>query len=705
VTPLRPALLAAYRDLSALRYDYPLVLVESASQSDFARSLSDSIDDVLREVAPPGPAGERMRQHVLRLEARIRARVADGAKGSLDELWKLTAQELCSEPGVEDDGLEDSLRGARAALRVDGDLVDCGEELAPALVQHAWQAVERARSEATLAVLDGLVAKLSDVLAVDFLKSADARSPRRIERSIGAHHAAAFDFGTWSDLLKRPEQRLSSERRQRIQRTLAVLESQRFFARSGPAGGKAGRPEPLGFVFRSCANAAEAFRERSGEMAELVRAMAIAELEIANRYREEVHDELFARFDETWLEPADLARFPSYLVSLPVKEGTAREMTRILELLDSGLPMKVVFRTDDILAVAPGSVAGPGRGSAPLASLAVALGDSYVLQAASSSLFQVRDRIREGLTRSGPALFSVYVGSAEQAPELPPYLRAATAMQSRAFPTFSYDPAAGGDWTARFRLEDNPQPEKDWPIDRLEYEGESLRRSGEDVAFTFVDFASCDRRCEGYFRRVARSDWDESLVPVSTHLAPAEDETPGGRPYVWLADEQDVLHRYVVDRMLIRAARRCRERWRGLQELCGVRDERLRHRLEQERAAWERERAEASAVPEPRSTQAAPDPAAQAGAPGDVEPEGDPDQAYIETTRCTTCDECTQRNPKMFAYDENKQAYIADLDAGTYRDLVEAAESCQVSIIHPGKPRNPQEPGLAELLERAQPFL
>ena len=62
-------------------------------------------------------------------------------------------------------------------------------------------------------------------------------------------------------------------------------------------------------------------------------------------------------------------------------------------------------------------------------------------------------------------------------------------------------------------------------------------------------------------------------------------------------------------------------------------------------------------------------------------------------------------NDRMFKYDANKQAYIADPDAGTYRELVEAAESCQVAIIHPGKPRNPHEPGLEELLERAQPFL
>ena len=58
----------------------------------------------------------------------------------------------------------------------------------------------------------------------------------------------------------------------------------------------------------------------------------------------------------------------------------------------------------------------------------------------------------------------------------------------------------------------------------------------------------------------------------------------------------------------------------------------------------------------------------------------------------------------MFAYNENKQAYVADITAGTYAQLVEAAESCQVSIIHPGKPRNPNEPDLAELMRRAEAF-
>jgi ferredoxin len=186
-------------------------------------------------------------------------------------------------------------------------------------------------------------------------------------------------------------------------------------------------------------------------------------------------------------------------------------------------------------------------------------------------------------------------------------------------------------------------------------------------------------------------------------------------------DEADLLSRLVVDERLMRAALRCSEAWHRLQGLGGIHDSRTERRLELERQAWEeahrRELAAATSAVPAAATQAAAtvlaaapaatSSAAESPAAAVVEPEParNPDEAYIETIRCSTCNECTQINPRMFAYDENKQARIADLRAGTYRQLVEAAESCQVSVIHPGKPWDPREPGLEELLERAKPFL
>ena len=77
---------------------------------------------------------------------------------------------------------------------------------------------------------------------------------------------------------------------------------------------------------------------------------------------------------------------------------------------------------------------------------------------------------------------------------------------------------------------------------------------------------------------------------------------------------------------------------------------------------------------------------------------------YIDSERCTTCNECTNLNKKMFAYNANKQAYVKDPKAGTFAQLVQAAEKCPVSAIHPGTPINPKEKDLEKWLKRAQAF-
>ncbi|HEX2716972.1 MAG TPA: 2-oxoacid:acceptor oxidoreductase family protein [Gemmatimonadaceae bacterium] len=79
-------------------------------------------------------------------------------------------------------------------------------------------------------------------------------------------------------------------------------------------------------------------------------------------------------------------------------------------------------------------------------------------------------------------------------------------------------------------------------------------------------------------------------------------------------------------------------------------------------------------------------------------------EAYIDSDRCTTCNECTNLNKKMFAYNANKQAYVKDAKAGTFAQLVQAAEKCPVSAIHPGTPLNPKEKDLQKWLKRAQGF-
>jgi uncharacterized Fe-S cluster protein YjdI len=159
-------------------------------------------------------------------------------------------------------------------------------------------------------------------------------------------------------------------------------------------------------------------------------------------------------------------------------------------------------------------------------------------------------------------------------------------------------------------------------------------------------------------------------------------------PFAYAIDGEQTLHKLVVDEKVVHLARQCADAWHRLQEL---------DRPRRERSAPPR----GQAAPAPEQPAAAPDAAA---AEPPVEEQRAPGEPYIETARCSSCNECVNLNGRMFAYNENKQAFIANPDAGTFRELVEAAESCQVAIIHPGKPRNPEEAGLDELLKRAEPF-
>ncbi|NQV83298.1 MAG: ferredoxin, partial [Rhodospirillales bacterium] len=537
-----------------------------------------------------------------------------------------------------------------------------------------------------------------------------------LKRSVGSVYEDAFDFEAMSDILGSSfvNGAVPDKRRRRIRAALSALKSQKFFEVDG--GGA------HNFVFDRPTRALEAFYERLPEMVDLIKAMTIARLEIEGRYKEETHDAFFRRFDERFVEPDDLGRFPSYLVCLRNGADAKTEKAMLTEVLSSGLPMKVLVQSDDILEDASIMSARFSLGvrGAQLAAMAVGLNNAFVLQSSGSALYRMRDSILGGLKNGQPALFSIFSGLAgaspgpvRNTPETPPYLRAAAALESRAFPAFVFDPARGDDWASRFSIDENPQAGSEWPVHHFCYEDDNLQKISEDIAFTFVDFAAVDGRFGENFADVPRSEWQGAMVPVDTFLKLDAKAAAEKVPYILMIDENNTLHKVIVDVTLLEAAHRCRKMWRNLQELGGVDNSHARNLLAKEKGLWEQEKEKernlealrSHSVPVPATSA----PEQTAPVPVDTEQDDEPAPApsgepYIETPRCTTCDECTQINNRMFAYDDNKQAFIADPDAGTFRQLVEAAESCQVAIIHPGKPKNPDEPNLDEIMARAEAF-
>jgi ferredoxin len=114
------------------------------------------------------------------------------------------------------------------------------------------------------------------------------------------------------------------------------------------------------------------------------------------------------------------------------------------------------------------------------------------------------------------------------------------------------------------------------------------------------------------------------------------------------------------------------------------------------RAAAAQAAAPAAAAPEEAVVEAPPVP--------EEEEEEAAEEAWIDSVLCTTCNDCTDINPQLFVYNANKQALIGDVRAGTYAQMVQAAEKCPSKCIHPGKPLDPNEPNLDQLIARAKPF-
>jgi hypothetical protein len=690
-------LLAPYRDLGALRHDFPLVLIKGADAADCARPLSSLVDGLLKDVAPRGVEGERLRRHGLQLERNIRREVDAGAGGTLAELWETAAAGLGAREG---ETLEQVLNYAGGSLRADGEVLGCTPQMPARLITHAWRATSRARARRFRGEVGRLTLRLSDILRAAFSHSQAGRLPESLKAALGGPHQDAFDFEALSRIVGKgaPRDELPPARRARLEKTLAVLQSQRFFATHEDAEDAA----VYTFEFENCAAAAHAWRKRLDEVTALVKAISIAELEVDGRYVEAEHDLLFDTFDASALGADDLARFPDYLVCIPPERNDAAENAGLMDLLSSGFPLKVLVQTGDLLedsAIGTAHFAFGVR-SARLATAAMGLGGMYVLQSTSSNLPALRHEIARGLECRGPALFSIYTGNAADAP-LPAYLSTAAAMESRAFPAFVYDAAAGGNWATRFSLANNPQPEDDWPVETLTWCDDAQQRIDQPCAFTFADFVLCDPRHARHFALVPRANWNDAMLPIVEWLALDESAAALHVPCLLTVDADDTLQRVIADAKVIQATRRCLLLWHRLQEHGGVHDSHAERLLAREKAAW----AATQQVIAAASAPAPPAPAAATAAEPEVAaPAHSRDEAWIETSRCPSCNECNLINDRMFAYDERKQAYIKDITAGTYRQLVEAAESCQVAIIHPGKPRDPNEPGLEELLARAEPF-
>ncbi len=346
--------------------------------------------------------------------------------------------------------------------------------------------------------------------------------------------------------------------------------------------------------------------------------------------------------------------------------------------------------------------------------IAMAHRTTYVMQSTIAQPAHMIEGFVRGLRTRRPALFNIYsscqpehgIGDDMSAHQ------AKLAVESRAYPIFRYDPEAGETPEECFDLEGNPAPDDDWPTYELRYKDRGRERSME-VPMTFVDFAITEARFRKHFRMAPRDTWNESMVPLAEFLEQDEGEREGRFPFVWSVDRKGELTRLMVDASMVASCEDRRHFWRMLRSLAGTdrpeisRDEvasEVRREVVANLAANLMRLAEdgEAAAPEPAlALGAEAQPAAASESPQQA---GDAMAPWIDTEDCTSCDECVQLNPQIFAYDERGKAFLKDPAGGPYRDLVKAAERCTAQVIHPGLPRDRGEKDVDKWIKRAEKY-
>lgn len=756
-----PSLIVPYLSADTLRFDYPLVLDAAATGvKTLVRPMFDALWAEV-EAIDPSQSKRVLRDNVARLERQVH-RALEGATGPVDSRAALAraSQAMIAELSLENSSADD-LRADLAQLTArlgDTRLLPYGPTAGWSLLAFTinW---ERRRRSATFRVrLEGLIRGVVSKLEVEERSGSHGNGKANGSGLGGVSHL--IDTSALSRLpgRRRGGLAMSPERRQRLLDAVQLLKGASDTINAAPITvvvpqGEAPllpddanwsvveRPAP-------CEAALEVFAEAATGVARVFRAVRTAELELEQSGDLTAADAWLDRFDWTAFSRDELLLVPPVVAFETLRNLATGGMASLSRLILSGRPIHVVVPVRPAANPAASDWTFGGGYRLEAGQMGISHRVGFVQQSSTARPLHLVEGLVKGLRHTGAALHLVAVSSVERGKRalVGGLMCANAAIEARAWALFHYDPAAGGSWARRLSVHGNPQPEADWSVS-----------SDTGDAFTFADYALLIRNLRPHLTSLEGVEApDGGLVPVSEMLAEPEDR-PGRVPYVVGLDRDGGAHKLAVSRALLLACRDRMGAWHALRELAGIRNElaeqaslaareqaeqAFQHKLAQleaeHTAAISAARTEAAggamrrlaealvsgkvssmasgtvvawttplspaAPAAPESTPAVGEPAAAQAAVEDDEDLEIPADPWIDTPLCTTCNDCMAINAQVFIYDQNQQAIIGDANAGTFEEIVEAAEKCPAKCIHPGQPKNPDEPGMADLIERAAKF-
>ncbi|MDI6748895.1 MAG: 2-oxoacid:acceptor oxidoreductase family protein [Rhodocyclaceae bacterium] len=640
----------------------------------------------------------------------------------------------------------------------DGACLGCGEKTAIHLFTSTVTALMQPRVKAFVAKLDDLIARLEQHMRIKLASAVDLTDTTAVVKAVEATGQHDLTLSNLAAKLteNKPSQLLDPVWVKNTAQLLEKLKDLKWRYVAGPTGrGRAEmgivnstgctsvwgstwpfHPYPFPWtshLFQDSPSVAMGlFEGHMAKMAEGFKAVRMAEKELAGDYLPDRDDDFFRRF--TWHDFSE----EEWLLCPPVVslggDGAMYDIgfQNLSRALMSGMPIKVLVVDTQVYSNTGGQACTSGFISqvsdmAPygkaqggkqetrkeISLIGLAHRTAYVCQSTIAHVNHLIESYIDGLNSRRPALFNIYavcppehgVGDDKSVDQ------SKLAVESRAYPLFRFNPDLGDTFHETVSLEGNPALDADWPTYTLKYKDEAGHEQSMTLPMTFADFAATEARFLKHFRKAPPETWNENMVLLADFIQLDEDEREGKFPFIWAVDAKNRLMRLLVTADMVRSTEERLQFWRQLRNIAGldaqpvdtaaiaeqVRAD-LIARISNTLGLAGSDYATGAVPPAPSSVPATTAEAKAGGNGGDYEP------VWIDSPECTACDECINLAPKVFAYNDQKQAIVIDPKGAKFADIVKAAEKCTAGCIHPGTPWNRAEAGIDKLMARAAKY-
>ncbi len=490
--------------------------------------------------------------------------------------------------------------------------------------------------------------------------------------------------------------------------------------------------------------------------AQFIAAQRIATLELKDDFVDDVHIDFYDNFTWHRLTSEEMQHFPQVIFIGETQGFLKHNLERFSKLLSLNKPIRLLA-LEKRLVNAPNPDVNWEDAShgyrQELAAIAIAHRSTHTFQCALNQPLDVYSGMKKCLEVDAPSIMHFLIPDTDEI-KLAEVLKLTSAVEGRFFPSITYDLSKGNKWGSRFDISANPHPESNWPVYDFDFFDIDGEKKTQQLTFTYADYKATSKEKVEELMMIPESFKSDDLIHIVDFLNTPVEKLTGKVPFIWLVNQDNCLKRAALPYMWVVSCQERLDNWNYIQELGGVNSYHVTEALDREKKKWEEEKsaeikllnAEAEKTVNTAKANAANEamerltnvllgldnlpvgapvktgqPVQQGGkpsatakpaaekkakpAPKKVEKvEEEQAEAWLESFKCTTCNECTEKFPHIFEYNEDKQAFIKEGFKGKFSELVLAAEECPAACIHPGAPQNKKEKDVDEFIKRAAKF-